>query len=366
VVLRYDGETHAGEVVAVSNNGESVRVRDDRNIWTFPTTGPEPGSQQDELFDVVNLGSGESDKADPREAPLDSASAVSYVFEQLDYEEAVDRLLEDGGGLGEDEVIDGIAESPVSLALAGSEVMRRSRSRVHGVETGASPDIDEAMKFRDVFDERYPEAADDMRSMSRGWEGSMYAAKNAAPLVQHAIDETGNDTLPEYDFAETASGEYINDRQERSADAVHEFTTEVLREAFGDEVTMFRGFSENPHGGTRSEGTDTPSKLREAKETGQDVEVEHRPAESWSFEPRTAMMYSGESGAVLETTVPVERIAASSSAGTIHPSENDNVTLHDGPEVYGPGQIHTDEQYRTDEGKFRMRLRAARGMTSDD
>jgi hypothetical protein len=245
-------------------------------------------------------------------------------------------------------------------------MMRRSRSRVYGIETRANPDIDEAMKFRDVFDERYPEAADDMRSMSRGWEGSMYAAKNAAPLIQHAMDKTGNDTLPEYDFAGTASGEFVNDRQKRSADAAHEFTTEVLREAFGDTVTMFRGFSKSPHGGTRSEGTDAPDKLVRAAETGEPVEMEHRPCESWTFEPTTAKMYAGESGAVVETTVPVESILMSSSAGTIHPSENDNVTMHDGPVVYEPDQIHTGKDLRTDEGMFRVRLRAARGLHKND
>lgn len=362
VVLRYDGETHHGEVIA--ETPRDVRVRDDRNLWTLDKDQSE---QYGGDMELVNLGAPESDREDPSEMEPETAEELSYAVSELELEDAADKVVDSLGQMSVDEAIEGIKESNKSILLMGDEAMRRSSAEVDGLTVAANADMDDAMEMRDVLEEEYDRyTRDDVVDMSRGWEGAMYRAKNAAPMIQAAVKETGNETMPEYRDSGVAADMDVDGSDMRSAREASEFTTEKLREAFGDEVTVFRGFSNNPHGGTASEGTAAPNRLREGKEEDEPVEIEHRPVESWTLEPNTAKMYAGNDGAVAQSSVPVEEVAMSSSVGTIHPSENDTVLEHDGPQVYDPSQIYTGDELREDDGMLRLRLEAARGMKKND
>ena len=364
VMLNYDGETHFGEVVAVSKNGESVRVRDDRNTWTLPTDQHEHYGG-DML--ITNLGEPAGGQEDPAKMEPEDSEELKYVLDELFPEEGADKVADALDRMSNEEIIDAARGSNVGPLLLGSELMdRHGGADVDGATVSANADWDGADEMRDRLREQYPESADEVFNIARGWEGAMYRATNAAPLIQAAMERTGNETMPEYDGSDVAALQELSDEQREAADAMVEFTQEQLREAFGDEVTLFRGFSNNPHGGTASEGTEAPDRLRRAKESGEEVEIGHRPVESWTLEPTTAKMYAGKDGAVLETTVPVEEIAASSSVGTIDASENDTVVMHDGPSVYGPDQIHTGDELRDYESMLDIRLDAVRGMQKDD
>lgn len=363
VVLEYDGETHYGEVLQVDEDGERARVRDDRNLWTLDADQTE---QYDGDMVVENIGAPISDQQDPETMDITSPDDLSYVMSEQDTpEEAVEYLYDSLGDMSKDEIMEAVEDTGYSERFVGSELMRmHANSEVDGHTVSADADRDGAMGLRNELKEQDTEAAETMYDAARGWEGSMYAADNAAPMIQLAMEETGNEQLPEYDANDRAAAADIDDETIDEMDRSTEFTTEKLREAYGDEITVFRGMSENPHGGTRSEGTDVVEKLQDAKESGESVEVEHRPLESWSLEPTTAKLYAS-SGAVIKTTVPVEEVMASSSVGTIDPSENDTVVQHEGPQMYSPDEIYAGDELNDDETLFELRLDAVKGMTGN-
>lgn len=357
VLLEYDGEEHVGEVVKETDR--DVRVRDDRNLWTLEK---EEGQQIDGAMTVTNLGAPVSDRVDPAALQPETVEELTYVLNERRLEDAVGDVRASLGRMSVDEVVEAVRESDQSTQLVGSELMRAAAVGESGdLTVGADPDRGEPGALQSRFQEEHPDAARDHGRMESGWTGNMYRTSATGPLVQHAMAETGNETLPEYDDADRAAAADVTDAQLESARAVNEYTTKTLREAFGDEVTLFRGFSRNPHQGTASEGTETPTRLREAAANGASAAVGHRPVESWSFEPETARLYAGKDGAVVETTVPVEDVVMASSAGTVHRSESDAVVMHDGPETYDADQIHPGDDLYDEEPMLRLRLSAVQG-----
>lgn len=216
----------------------------------------------------------------------------------------------------------------------------------------------EEEKLRARFTERHDdETVHTVSRAARGWEQGMYRDSKAAPLIQYAMQQTGNDTTPEYRDAQRAQETDVSDEDIAAMQAISEHTTERLREAFGDEVTVFRGFAKNPHQGTPSEGTDVVEQMEQAKERGESVNIEHRPVESWTLNPEVASLY-GAGGAVVKQTIPVEQVAMSSTTGWPDESEEDTVVMHDGPQEYAPDQIILDDEKSSDEMKFNLQAEA--------
>jgi hypothetical protein len=358
VLLEYDGEVHAGEVVA--ETPVDVRVRDDRNLWTLDK---DESSQIDGAMEVRNLGAPESDKRDPMTMDIEDGDDLEYVASELDDErEVAERVLDAMDNMSTEDAYGAVDSSSMSTRVVAYEF-----ERLAGGEAGGSEvQLDPSRASHDEHQERFAEqagqqAVDDVNEAAWGWVGSMYRDDRAAPLVQHAMGETGNDTLPEYRGADRAAGEETEAGEMESMEAADEFTTETLREAFGDEITVFRGFSKDPHQGTPSEGTGVVADMERAKEAGEDVEINHRPAESWTLDPDTASLYADTSGAVVATEVPVEDALLSSSAGTIDAAEVETVLKHDGPETYDPDDIIMKGDMERKKADFLLAARAAGG-----
>jgi hypothetical protein len=363
VLLQYDGEVHAGEVVREYPDGE-VMVQDDRSNWRLEPDEPE---QIDGAMEVVSFGQPESDQRDPDDAPLDSPDSIAYA---IDGQDSVDASLEKAAeALAEtdtDTVYEALRESSEFSPESAAGMMMESHGSGQTNEGHTLTLEAREGDAREVWNEFEKQAGEETarraRSAASGWEASMYRDGRAAPLIDLATDETGNDTMPEYAEGGAAGPPGVDQKDREAVERFSDFATEKMREAFGDEVPVFRGFSKNPHRGTPSEGTDVVDRMEQAKESGEGARIEHRPAESWSTNPDTASLYADTSGAVVSSTIPVEDVVMSSVVGQPHAVEGDTVVQHEGPVEYDPGDIHVkaddEETGERRETKARMRLRA--------
>jgi hypothetical protein len=120
-----------------------------------------------------------------------------------------------------------------------------------------------------------------------------------------AIDTTGNDNVPD---DATADPETVGDplpaaEGDEPVTAIGDsisVTRETLRETFGDTVPVARGVS-----------GEFAEQLREAAESGEDVEIEHRALESWSTFPAHAEQFATEGdgdGVLIQTEIPVDEV----------------------------------------------------------
>lgn len=362
VLLRYDGEVHAGEVVA--ETPRDVRVRDDRNLWTLDK---DEKDQYGGDMEVLNAGQPESDQKDPATMDIDDADDLEYVLGEADNDNDPDsfiaeRILDAAETLGTEEIYEAVEASDQSARIATYSLKQAAESETDdGTPVSAEPTREEHSEHRDRLKEQHGrEALEQSATVAAGWEGAMYRDPRTSPLISMAMENTGNENLPEYSGSDRAAEDAPDEELETMED-ISDFTTETLREAFGDEVTMFRGFSKNPHMGTPSTGTDIVEQMEDAVESGEDVEIEHRPAESWSLNPETASLYADTSGAVVKSEISVEDVAMSSSAGTIDYAEDDTVVEHEGAETYDPDDVIIKDNMETKKARFVMNLMAAEG-----
>lgn len=279
-------------------------------------------------------------------------------------------------------------------------------------------------EFRERFEQEFGEDATHTVYMAaQEWVGSMFG-EDAAPLWQVAADETDNETIPEsstdgveitigesdlafgtpdYDDPRELVGETVTVRNpgmgEREAEVINVYgddsspalevrlnqrsvlethtshedredlrqfataTQELLREAFGDSITVFRGYSEDPSNPTAADATSVSDQLRLAHERGEPIEHEHRTAEAWSMDPTYADRYNDESydGAMVRKEVPVERVMLSAhTSKTMDSVENEVVVAHDEAETYEPEDIVPAEEADAE----RLLLEAARSVRS--
>jgi len=196
------------------------------------------------------------------------------------------------------------------------------------------------------------DAKDTYEDVRNGWAQSMYNDERAKPMIAGAISNTGNDNVPEWadqDF----DPDDVSEESVEEFEQLREFTAEKFREAYGDEVRVFRGLTDSPHQGTPDEGTGVADKLREAADGGEPTEMEHRPVESWSINPATAGTYAAVEdddqergqvgdGVIVSTTVSPEQVLMSSQTGAMEPRENEVVIEHDGPAEYSKDEVFTE------------------------
>ena len=346
-----------------------VVVQDDRNNWRFGADG----SGVADGMDVLSFGQSESDQRDPDDVPLDSPDSIAYAIDGQDSVDAsLNKAAEALTETGADTVYEALRESSEFSPEAAAGMLMESHGSGQTSEGHTLTLEAREGDAREVWNEFEKQAGEEtarrVRSAASGWEGSMYEDGRAAPLVDLAVDETGNDTVPEYAEGGAAGLPEVDEKDREAVERFRDFATEKMREAFGDEVPVFRGFSRSPHGGTPSEGTGVVDRMEEAKESGEGARIEHRPAESWSTNPDTASLYADTSGAVVSHTIPVEDVVMSSVVGRPHVGEEDTVVQHEGPAEYDPGDIHikADDEGAGErrETKARMRLRAVEEVQS--
>lgn len=161
---------------------------------------------------------------------------------------------------------------------------------------------------------------------------------NSADLWGAAIDDTGNENIPEDApvDAETVDDPLPATQGDDAVTALGDsvsVTRDTLREIFGDSVPVTRGVS-----------GEFADELRTAKENGEEIEITHRALESWSTFPDHAQEFAQEGdsdGVLLTTEVPVERVyGASHTTPGLHEEENEIIAALDSSATYSPDQIH--------------------------
>ena len=214
----------------------------------------------------------------------------------------------------------------------------------------------------DDFNDEYPEQVTRVVDEAvNEWQLGMFA-KETAPLFQLAAEQKDNDTLPE--GGRFGDDEYIDDvlempvtyEEKEAIRAKQEQTQEMLREAFGDEITVFRGQSTSDTNPTRADPSDAPARMKEAAKDGDTVEHEHRPAESWTTDPGYAAFYSNPGkddmsvdpsetdGVLMRTTVPVEDVVMAAHTTEMEPRESEVVLAHEETAEYDADQLIPDDE----------------------
>lgn len=237
----------------------------------------------------------------------------------------------------------------------------------------------------DEFREEYPENTNRIVDDAvNEWQLGMFA-EETAPVFQLAAEQTGNETLPE--GGRFGDDEYIDGVMEmpvtfEEKDAIRakqEQTQEMLREAFGDTITVFRGQATSDTNPTRADPSDAPARMKEAAKEGDTIEHEHRPAESWTTDPGYASYYSNPGkddrrvdpdetdGVLLRTEVPVEDVVMSAHAAEMSAQESEVVLAHEDTVEYEPDDVIPDDEV-TNKRLVEEALRLAQrvGSTDDD
>lgn len=187
------------------------------------------------------------------------------------------------------------------------------------------------------------------------WQKGMFS-EECAPMFQLAADITGNDTLPEggawgdEEYMDTVLEMPAGYEEKEAFEAKMEQTHEVLREAFGDTMTVYRGMSPSSTNPTRANPSDVSVEMREAKEAGESFSHEHRPVEAWTTNPSYAARYAKgarnevEGGAMLKKEIPIERVFAASHTDFLAKRESEVIVMHDEEEVYHPEQVTPSDE----------------------
>jgi hypothetical protein len=255
------------------------------------------------------------------------------------------KFTETGGGVGAalDEVRDAYTSLTKTIDVGGesveaSPVLRDAlRTDTTGLKEAALNQLDTDTYEHPRLSGRH-ESYREFNAWREEQSGSLLN-DNTTELWGAAIDDTGNDNLPENAAATPNTvGEPLpaaegGDAVTAIGDSI-QVTRETLREMFGDTVPVTRGV----HG-------DFADELREAKENGESVELEHRALESWTTFPDHAQQFANEGdgdGVFITTEIPVDRIyGASHTTPGLTEEENEIVAALDSTVEYSPEQITT-------------------------
>lgn len=217
-------------------------------------------------------------------------------------------------------------------------------------------------EFHDEAKEKLGEKFDDGTletgfELKQGWVGPVFDERTA-PLFQVAASMTGNETLPS-NVEEILEAETTDEEREAVAN-LREHTVEMMRDIYGDTVTVYRGLSPGENTLSDAEETDVAEQIREAVARGEDIEIDHRIAESWTIDPSYAHRYAvhediteeneriEEPGAMLEAEMPVEQAVIASISGILNEYENEVVMAHEGPKTYTPDDVYMYEDLDDD------------------
>lgn len=370
VLLDYHGEPRVGRVWSDSGSGVVHVIDNKKNTYHI---APDTSEPRDGLK-VTNLGRGVSERLDPVTVSLDNKENVAYALDDLELSEAADWLVENANEVDPEVLADGVEQSDQPMMVLAGRALNAALNN-HGVDgvqqiDRVSADGEQQLDAFEALHGR--EARETVEAIQGAWSassrGSMYKEPAVAPMVKLAIARTGNRTLPgarQPDRYESVMESVINGvsaDQYRHAKAMKEYTVDKLKEAFGDEITLFRGLRD-----TDGDGGSLVDALESAKKTGESVAMEHRPLESWTYQPATAFYYGD---AVIKRTVPTDSVMASSLVATISPLENEVVVEHEPESEVSPEDIVLDRSEPpgrevSDEAArqmFELRMDAIRGL----
>jgi hypothetical protein len=301
----------------------------------FTETGGIVGEFADAISDIARGESEESGK-----------EAARAIQRGADPSEVADVLTDEYGKSAQN-----------AAELAAQELTETS---VTGFDSNASTSLERDSDFYNEAKERLAEAVpegqeDRAEEIALAWVGDVYS-EDSAPIFQQAEEMTGNDTIPESARMNPLDTD-VSELDQETTQALKEETTEIMREVYGDEVKLYRGLSPGRGANPAVEGTDAADKLRQAKDSGKDVVIEHRTVESWTTDPSWASRYTEseeideetyervvEPGAMIETEIPVEQAVVASISGVLNGYENEVVIAHEGERRYSPDQIIKSEQ----------------------
>lgn len=238
------------------------------------------------------------------------------------------KFTESGGG-ALDTVRDVFTSAEKTVSIGGGEVTAtpvmdwRSNDVRQAAESELSERVDDPEYSMDYIEDKY----DAWFSMDR----DEMLNTSTSDLWVAAAKRTDNYTEPENSQFDLTS-RTINDPQENDLETSFDVTRDVLSDIFGDTVPVSRGVS-----------GEFAEQLLEAKENGEEIELDHRTLESWSTFPDHAQQFAeGEgAGAIITTEIPVDRVFGSSfTTPGLEEHENEIIAGLDKTVTYSPGQIH--------------------------
>jgi hypothetical protein len=336
VLIEAGGEELTGEVISVSDNGNMVYADTEEY-------GRLRISAKKDVKEIVGV-RGEADEAVESET-LEDTMSVEEVVEEVDVGVTPEAKAEKGAEL----LVEGKVDAETFAIAADKAGFVRDHRRVakdaefHNEELGI--DISYQLKrFKEEtekLEEKYKQDFDsesytDVLQMADSWQGPMFVPATAG-IFQYAASVTGNEQAPSSGSDGPFSDEARESRLE-AAENIHEFTTEVLRETFGDTVTVFRGVASGGGLGLgeAEEGDDDRiEQMREAVENGEDVVKENRTLESWTTSAEYADRYAGDNdGTIFRREVPVEKVLMASHGGQLGSGENEFIVMEDEETTY--------------------------------
>jgi len=345
--VRYEGPQH-GEGWEHTGTGD-VRYVDEKPEGE-PVDAPEPespgpGSESDHSRIESELAAAADD--DFEYAPR---TAAELIGEGADPEAVGQALIEVS-----DTNPNGF---PSSFDNPISNVLSQHLYDIEGYHYGMGYNSANSDVFIDEADSKFKHRTDDETAQTvhnaysyHGWIGGMFTEKSA-PIFQHAASLTGNERVPEgkNDLYVDPLGVDVPEASIEAIEAKSEQTTEILRDTFGDTVTVFRGISSSDDNPTTAEPSNASDKLRDAAD-GYSVSVrKHRSVEGWTTDPYYAARYAkgrqkdAPDGVMIEREIPVERaLAASHTCGGLGHLESEIVVAHDDREIYDPEQLTRGE-----------------------
>jgi hypothetical protein len=182
-----------------------------------------------------------------------------------------------------------------------------------------------------------------MDDIGSGWTGG--STNDDTAVLWALADDMGQTNIPLGDSSNELDEEAYENVSQDDIDKAREYveyTRDVVRELFGDTVTLYRGQS----------GTYGGDKQREAKENGM-AEADHRAIASWSVTPTSASKFAGTrgNGVIYKQDMDVEDMLMSMVTGIGLNGESEIVAmggrkeyeLKDDPSLEGDGIMPSDE-----------------------
>lgn len=216
------------------------------------------------------------------------------------------------------------------------DVLQGVDKNIEGFDSEAKLVYDwENKEFPQEAEEKFKEAVDEetfeiVNESVGTWELEFFEER-MAPLWQTVMEETGNSNL--LNDEENVSDVEVSDEEKEAILKHKEFMEDILREQYGDSITLYRGF----YG-------EAGNKLDKAGQEGEEVEMDRRALESYTTELSYAKEYvDGRGGAIIKEEFPVEDVWASSHTGFLTEEENEFLVSHDESETIDPENILTIE-----------------------
>jgi hypothetical protein len=205
------------------------------------------------------------------------------------------------------------------------------------VHHGHSEEIAEEFT-EDFIDDDIRETSSDVFDEWMNWSDE----EGTKPLWALAVQETGNENVPDDSLLEDVDEEAVEDMREYV-----EQSREAFKNTFGEEITVHRALD-----------GEIAEEITQAVENGEEVEIEHRSLEAWTtapdftehFQSQFATGPGDEDVVVITDTIETDKIFGSSfdSPELARKNQGEVVVGGEGASTYSPEQIRLSEQGKVD------------------